>query len=160
MPAIVVESSTGRRSASVERRRTSTNSSTESCGSKEYSMSPILRIFQSTNPPIFQCVHHSKRARGRVRQVGPPPPFRLISLPSYTRTCAPSLSSAVRVFGLPLSITHSPWTQRQHVRPHRLELLVRNVDKPIAAIQQSLPEGTRHQARIHDGKVAVDRADQ
>src|SRR6185436_4278840 len=53
-----------------------------------------------------------------------------------------------------------PRREGQHVGPHRLELLVRSVDEADAASRELFVEGHREEARVYDGQVAIDRADE
>src|SRR5438552_16349970 len=51
------------------------------------------------------------------------------------------------------------WTEREHVRSHRVELVFRHLDELEAEIDQALAKWNGQQRRIDDGEVTIDRAD-
>ena len=53
---------------------------------------------------ILRKLRNYDLVTGRVKQVGPPPPFTLISAPSYSITLQPAASKRDLVIGFPLTI--------------------------------------------------------
>ncbi len=137
-------SSTGPRSASVDRRRTSINSSTVSLGSNEYSISAIFAIFQSANLPIFQCAP-LQTAHQRPREARRPSAALQADLEAIVDVHGRA-SLFERGARLRIAIQHHALAraQRQHITSHRVELVVRHLDEPIPTIAAVFAE--THQA--------------
>ena len=58
---------------------------------------------------------------------------------------------------VPLERERHPGRERQHVGPHRLELGVGHLDELDASLSQQLDEANRHEGRVRDGEVVVER---
>ena len=89
-------------------------------------------------------IYLGSRVSGRVRQVGPPAPLTLISIPSVLDDLDAGAFERGSRRGLPAA-SGNAGCQREHVGAHGLELLVGNLDEAQPSIEQPLAERYRHQ---------------
>src|SRR5713226_460635 len=131
--------------ASTSMRRRSAVTEYEPRARSEYS----IVTSHITSAPSRQRPRQAGRAPSALQADLPPLIFENGGSGAFQRGACPPISAH--------HDTH-PRRRRQHVRPQRPVLFVRNVDEPVAAANKLPAKRQRHQAGIHDGKVCVDRA--
>ena len=100
------------------------------------------------------------RSSGRVRQVGPPSPFREISVADVGPDIDPGALHAPPRLGVPVEGERDPRAERQHVRSHRRELVVGHLDQADVALAEHLHQAHRDHREIHDGQIHIQRRDE